>query len=399
MGPDRDRGVSQARRLRIGVDARPAVFPQKTGIGYYTRHLLRLLPKADPDATFVAWYLNARGFLGGPRKPLRDLAAANLVERATPIPARWFDRAAQRFDLPRMEWFARFDVLFAPNFVPPPTRARRLVVTVHDLAFKRYPETAPHGTRWWLARLDQTLARATRIIAVSESTRRDLLEQYRTDPHRVVAIPLGVDRSVFRPARPEEVAAVRARFGLDGPYLLYLGGIEPRKNLPNLLAAFAAVQPRDLRLVIAGAGVEWNPEGTDLLTRALQRLPTDVHGRVRRTGYVSEPDKVSLLSGAEAFLYPSLYEGFGLPVLEAMACGTPVVTSDVSSLPEVAGDAAVLVDPADPEAIAAGVGRVLSDGSLRERLRIAGLERAGRFTWEETARRTAAVLREAAGEE
>jgi glycosyltransferase involved in cell wall biosynthesis len=144
--------------------------------------------------------------------------------------------------------------------------------------------------------------------------------------------------------------------------------------------------------------VDWNPEGTDLLGQALQRLPTEVRGRVHRTGYVSEPDKVALLSGAEAFLYPSLYEGFGLPVLEAMACGTPVVTSDVSSLPEVGGDAAVLVDPADPEAIAAGIDRVLSDRDLRERLQSAGLERAGQLTWEETARRTAAVLR-AVGEE
>jgi glycosyltransferase involved in cell wall biosynthesis len=380
--------------VRVAVDARPAVFPQKTGVGYYTWHLLRLLPAIDPSTTYVAWYLNARGLAGGPRGLLRELAAPNLVERSTPIPASWFERLSERFELPRVEWLARFDVLFAPNFVPPPTRARRLVVTVHDLAFKRFPETAPHGTKWWLARLDRALDRATRVIAVSESTRRDLLELSGVEPARVAVIPLGVDRTLFRPPGPEAVAAARSAFGLDGPYVLYLGGIEPRKNLPNLLAAFSRLTA-DVRLVIVGGGVEWNPEGSDLLGRALAKLPDGVRGRIHRTGYVSEADKVALLGGAEAFVYPSLYEGFGLPVLEAMACGTPVVTSNVSSLPEVAGDAADLVDPADPASIADGIDRVLGDAELRTRLVDGGLHRAERFTWEETATRTAGVLREA----
>jgi glycosyltransferase involved in cell wall biosynthesis len=372
------------------------VFPQKTGVGYYTWHLLRLLPAIDPSTEYVAWYLNARGLAGGPRGLLRKLAAPNLVERATPLPATWFERLSERFDLPRVEWFARFDVLFAPNFVPPPTRVRRLVVTVHDLAFKRFPETAPHGTKWWLARLDRALDRATRVIAVSESTKRDLLEFSGVDPARVAVIPLGVDRTLFRPPGPEAVAAARSKFGLEGPYLLYLGGIEPRKNLPNLVAAFSRLTA-ELQLVIAGSGVEWNPQGSNRLLESLDKLPAEVRGRVHRTGYVSEADKVALLGGAEVFVYPSLYEGFGLPVLEAMACGTRVVTSNGSSLPEVAGDAAILVDPTDPTAIADGIDRVLGDVALRKRLGEAGLARAERFTWEETATRTAAVLRDARG--
>jgi glycosyltransferase involved in cell wall biosynthesis len=377
--------------VRVAIDARPAVFPEKTGVGYYTWHLLRLLPRSDPSTTFVAWYLAA----GGSRGALDDLAAPNLVKRGTPIPARWFDRWSERFDLPRLEWFARSDVVFAPNFVPPPTRVRRLVVTVHDLAFKRFPGTAPHGTRRWLARLDLVLARATRIVAVSESTRRDLVELSPAEPERVVVVPLGVDRTVFRPPAETEVDAVRSRLGVDGPYLLYLGGIEPRKNLPTLLAAFARL-PGSLRLVIAGGGVEWNPEGPDALARALADLPAGVRDRVRLTGYVSEREKVALLGGAAAFVYPSLYEGFGLPVMEAMACGTPVVTSNVSSLPEVTGDAAVLVDPSDAGAVAEGILRILDDPALRDRLVAAGEERAASFTWEETAARTASVLREAA---
>ena len=383
--------------MRIVVDARPAVFAQKTGIGVYTWHLLRLLPRVDPATTYLAWYLNAGAITGGPRRPLRELGAPNLVERGTPIPAGWFARSTERFDLPRIEWFARSDVLFAPNFVPPPTRSRRLVVTVHDLGFRRFPDTAPHSTRRWLARLDGTLRRATRVIAVSESTRRDLVELYHVESARITVVPLGVDGGTFGPADAGVVEAARSRLGVAGPYVVYVGGIEPRKNLPNLLWAFARLGP-DLSLVIVGSGVEWNPQGTGLLREALERLPSETRRRVVRTGYISERDKVALLSGAEALVYPSLYEGFGLPVLEAMACGTPVVTSDRSSLPEVAGEAAVLVDPTDPEAIAAGVDRLLTDGRLRGRLREAGLARAARFTWEETARRTAQVLHEAGQE-
>ena len=383
--------------MRVVVDSRAAVFPHKTGVGFYTWHLLRVLPRLDPTTTYVAWYLDARSLLGGPRSPLRELAATNLLPRPTPIPARWFQRMSERFDVPRVEWFARSDVLFAPNFVPPPTRSRRLVVTVHDLAFRLFPQTAPHSTRSWLARIERTLAQASRIITVSESTRRDLLELYDVDPGRVSVIPLGVDRARFRPSERDAIDLVRSRFGLNGPYLLYLGGIEPRKNLRSVLVAFARLGP-DVRLVIAGSGVEWNPEGPVLLQKALDSLPPEARRRVVRTGYVSEGDKVALLSGAGALVYPSLYEGFGLPVLEAMACGTPVVTSDRSSLPEVAGEGALYVDPSDPEVIAAAIEMVLSDSQLRTQLRETGMEQAARFTWEETARRTVEVLREAASE-
>ena len=375
----------------VAVDARPAAFSQKTGVGYYTWNLLRLLPVVDPATDYVAWYLDARG----PRRRIVSYGP-RLRERRTRIPSRWFEMASERWELPRLEWFLRFDVLLAPNFVPPPSRRGRLVVTVHDLAFRRFPQTAPHGTRRWLSRFERSLSRADTVIAVSEATRRDLEELYGIPPSRVTVVPLGVDMHVFRPAPGDEAARVRARFGIDGPYLLYLGGIEPRKNLPALLRAFSGL-PTDLRpsLVVAGSGVAWNPEGPSLLQGALAALAKDVRSRVRLTGYVSEVDKVALLGGAEALVYPSLYEGFGLPVIEAMACGTPVLTSSVSALPEVAGDAALLVDPHDVGSIRDGIVRLLTDGPLRARLKEAGVERASGFSWERTARLTAEVLREA----
>jgi glycosyltransferase involved in cell wall biosynthesis len=265
------------------------------------------------------------------------------------------------------------------------------------MAFKLFPETAPHGTRQWLERLDEVAPRATRIIAVSEATKRDLLELSKVQPERVVVIPHGIDVDRFRPASRDAVERARRRFGVDGPYLLYLGGIEPRKNIPRLLAAFAEVDA-DVRptLVLAGGGVAWNPEGMDATKDALAKLPEQVRRRVVMTGYVSEEDKVALLSGAAALVYPSLYEGFGLPVLEAMACRTPVLTSDVGALPEVAGEAALLVPPTDVEAIAVGMDRLLRDAPLRDRLVQAGAARVGAFRWEDAARRTAEVLRDAA---
>lgn len=374
----------------------------RTGVGTYTWHLIRRLPSAAPDTTFVAWYLDVRASLGLDRRPrlFADLRAPNLVDRRVAMPTRWFDRVALRLDVPRLEWMVRFDVLMAPNFVPPPTRSRRVVLTVHDLAFARFPETAPQATIQWLTRLESSLLGAAQVIAVSEQTRRDLLESYpQAAAHladRLTVVPLAVDTEFFRPAAANEVESVRRRYSIDGPFLLSLGGIEPRKNLPALIRAYAslpdAVRPT---LVIAGPIAPWNPEGWDAVRPQLNALPPRVRDRVVVTGYVTEGEKVALLSGAEALIYPSLYEGFGLPVLEAMACGTPVLTSNVSALPETAGGAALLVDPHDTEDIAAGMERLLSDQELRERLRAAGDARVAAFSWDETARLTADVLRRA----
>jgi glycosyltransferase involved in cell wall biosynthesis len=387
--------------VRVAIDARSAFSQSKTGVGYYTWHLVHLLPGVDPEASYVAWYLDARGALGlTRRRRLVDrVGSSNLVERRMPIPTRWFEQLSLRYGIPRMEWTVRFDVLFAPNFVPPPTRARRLVLTVHDLAFRLFPHTAPLATRRWLSRLEAALRQASRVIVVSEQTRRDLLDLYPVQPDRVSVVPLGVDTELFRPASTTAVGAVRRRYGIDGPYVLSLTGIEPRKNLPALIRAFSAlhanVRPT---LVLAGPVAPWNPEGWNLLRPVLDALPPPVRERIVLTGYVPEEEKVALLTGAEALVFPSLYEGFGLPVLEAMACGAPVLTSSVSALPETAGDAALLVDPHDTEAIAQGIERLLTDAELRGRLRNAGTARAAGFSWKETAGRTAEVLHQA-GEE
>jgi glycosyltransferase involved in cell wall biosynthesis len=380
--------------VRVAIDARPAVSPGKTGVGYYTWHLIHQLPRVDPETTYLAWYLYARRLQGRPLF-FRDVREPNFVERWTPFPSRWWWRLEERYGLPKVDWFARFDVLFATNFIPPPTDARRVVITVHDLAYRLYPETAPHATRRWLRGIDGALRRAAGILVPSESTKRDIAELYAVDPERVTVAHLGVDAGAFRRPPQAEIDRVRARFGIDGPYFLFLGGIEPRKNLPSVIEAFSALR-EDVSLVIAGGAVHWNPEGSRLMGRALEALPLDARRRVLLTGYVSDREKVALLAGSVGLVYPSLYEGFGLPVAEALASGTPVLTSNVSALPEVTGEAALLVDPGDVEAISGGMRRLLEDEDLGARLSEAGPKRAGRFTWEATARKTASALRKAA---
>jgi glycosyltransferase involved in cell wall biosynthesis len=300
--------------------------------------------------------------------------------------------------MPRVEWTTRFDVFFAPNYIPPATKKKGLVVTVHDLAFKILPETAPHANKYWHRYFDRALAEAAEIITVSEATRADLCEIYEIDPDRVTAVLSGVDQDIYVPAPQETIDAARKDFDIDGPYLLFVGGLEPRKNLRMLLRAFATL-PASTRpkLVLAGAPVHWIPGGPEIMTSAMRSLDPAVRDDVIITGYVSTEQKLGLLSGAEALVYPSVYEGFGMPVLEGMACGTPVLTSEVSSLPEVAGDAALLVDPYETSSIADGMERLLTDDALRARLKEAGLARAKTFTWEETARHTAKVLHRAAG--
>jgi glycosyltransferase involved in cell wall biosynthesis len=377
--------------VRVAVDARPAVFSERTGVGIYVWSLLRWLPQVDPETTYVAWYLDARCPIGARR--LAALRAPNLVERRTRIPSRVFEPLARRLGIPRLEWLTRFDVLFAPNFIPPPTRAGKLVVTVHDLAFRRFPSRTPERTLRWLSGLEGVIRRATRIIVPSHSTHRDLVDLFGVPEDRMRVIPHGVDPR-FAPPAPGDAERVRNRLGIRGPYLLFIGGLEPRKNLPNLVQAFAKLTPGPV-LVVAGSGVPWNPEGRLQVEEALRSIPAEARERILLAGYVDPDLTPALIGSALALVYPSLYEGFGLPALEAMACGTPLLASSASALPEVVGDAGLLVNPMDVDAIADGMAMLVQDEQLRAGLREAGLQRAAGYTWDRTAKLTARVLREA----
>jgi glycosyltransferase involved in cell wall biosynthesis len=365
-------------------------------VGQYARQLIRHLPFADPDDEYVAWYLHARGLLR-PRRFFSDVHARNLTEKASRFPARVFQPASYRLGIPRVEWLVDFDLFVATNFLAPATaHADRVVPIVHDLAFQHFPESAPHIDERWRRRFAATLAESPAIIVPSVSAADDLRDTFGAADDRVHVVHHGVDAEAFAPVQEATIDAVRRRHGIPGPYVLFVGGIEPRKNLEHLVKAFAKSDARQLSLVLAGGPVRWFPEATEHLDATIELLPEGVRDRIVRTGYVSEHDKVALLSGATVLAYPSHYEGFGFPVLEGFAAGVPVLTSNVSSLAEVAGEAAVLVDPADIDAIAAALSEMVADEDLRAVLSAAGVARASRFTWEATARATAIVLRDAA---
>ena len=291
----------------------------------------------------------------------------------------------------RLPTLVRGRLLWSPNNTGP-LAVERQVCTIHDLIPLDRPEWFNQRFAAWYEWLLPRLAQKVRhIITVSEFSKQRIVERLRVEPEKVSVILNGVDER-FRPQTEQTIQEVREALGIPkGAYFLYVGSLEPRKNLTRLLEAWAQVQPAvdaEITLVVAGA------RGS---ARVFRKAPlSKVPRRVHRTGYVPEEQLPGLYAGALALLYPSLYEGFGLPPLEAMACGIPVVTSSTTSLPEVTGDAAILVDPESVESIAAGIHRVLSSEALRQELRARGLARAREVTWERTATETIQVLREQA---
>jgi glycosyltransferase involved in cell wall biosynthesis len=279
------------------------------------------------------------------------------------------------------------DVLFVPAHVLPIVHPRRSVVTVHDLGYRHYPAAHRSLDRLYLDLSTRYHVHvAAHILADSQATRDGLIREYGADPARITVVYPGVDENLRRVDDPAAIAAARAKYDISGEYLLYVGTLHPRKNLVRLIEAFSALESGALKLVVAGQK-GWL---YDRIFARVQEL--GVEQRVIFPGYVADADLPALLSGARVFAFPSLYEGFGFPVLEAMACGVPVVCSDVSSLPEVAGDAALLVDPLDTRAWATALERALTDEELRVELTTRGYVQVERFSWQRAAEATLNVL-------
>jgi len=371
----------------IGIDYTSAL-RQTAGIGRTTRELVAALARLP--ATELPTQI--RLFAAQTRQPdLPPVPGPSFEWRSSRISERWLDRLwyRLRLPLPVETWAGRLDLFHAPDFFLPPTLpGTRTLVTVHDLSFVRFPDSVMPGMarklNTWVPR---AVARADHITAVSEATRQDLIELYGTPPQKISVLHHGVT-SDFQPVTdPARLSAVRKNYGLgSNPFILSVGTVQPRKNYRRLIRAMAHVPP-PVSLVIAG-GDGWQT-GEIYGEVAAQRLEK----RVIFAGFVTDADLPALYSAATLFAYPSLYEGFGLPALEAMACGTPVVTADASALPEVVGDAGLLVDPTDENAIAAGINRLLADRDLQRRLSVAGKRRAAQFTWDNSARQLLAIYR------
>jgi glycosyltransferase involved in cell wall biosynthesis len=358
----------------IGIDGSRLTVGERTGTETYTYQLLAALARLDVDDP-IRVYLNAS-------RPPTDLPGIGQPV-CLPFPRLWTHL--------RLSWEMQRNqpgVLFVPAHVVP-LRHPRSVVTIHDVGYLHHPESHPTSARRMLhaATRWSTLA-ARRIIAISETTKRDLIAHYSVPESRIQVIPHGVDHTMRRASR-EAIAELKQRRGLPDRYVLFVGTVQPRKNLGRLAAAMSFVARAGLphRLVVAGK------RGWMAAEVVTEIKASGMADRVTFLGYVPATDLPTLYSGADAFCLPSLYEGFGLPVLEAMACGTPVVAPDRSALPEVAGDAAMLVDPTNPQAIGATLSRLLIDDSLRRELVERGCRRAQQFTWERTAEATIALLR------
>jgi glycosyltransferase involved in cell wall biosynthesis len=375
--------------MRILIDA-TSITTRKAGVGVYASNLIEEMASLlrEGDELFV---------LAQDDDPEMDFRRQARVKMLL-VPAGVFRHLPLRFVLeqailPVLLAWHRVEVLHSLHYSFPLVRfGTRQVVTIHDMTSFTMPELLRRlNAIYYRVFARAAVRRADAIIFVSESTRRDCIRILGTAGRSSRVIYLGKS-AAFRPDLGQDLCVeARERYGIGAEYVLYIGTIEPRKNLSNLVAAFAALSGKYPSLLLAIAGMKgWMFEGLFKQVAAL-----GLGSRVIFAGYVAEEDKPYLIAGAKAFAYPSLYEGFGIPVLEALACGTPTVTSNLSSIPEVAGDAALLVDPCDAGQISEALDRILSEEALRDSLRAASLEQAAKFTWSKTAESTLQSYRDA----
>ena len=366
--------------MRIAIDARKL---RDYGIGTYIRNLLRHLSRLDHTTEYVLLCreedCDVSATLGENFRTVLEPSPAYSVREQLRIP----------LDLRR----ARADLFHAPHYVLPPLTPCRSVVTIHDCIHLRFPQYLPNRIGYAYARgsLWAATHQADRVLTVSEASKSDILRYFRIPEQKIDVIYNAIDERFNEPPAAEAIERVKERYQLNDPFVLYAGNIKPHKNLERLIEAFHLFRRpgfEQVKLLIIGD--EISKYAT--LRRAVHRLK--LHKHVRFFGFVPDQTLAALYRLAAVFVFPSLYEGFGLPPLEAMASGAPVITSNVSSLPEVVGDAALLIDPYDLEALADAMRRVLSDEKLRNGLRERGFVRARYFSWERSIGRVRDIYQE-----
>jgi glycosyltransferase involved in cell wall biosynthesis len=366
--------------MRVAIDARKL---HDFGIGTYIRNLLRQLARIDRDTEYVLLCqepdLGVAAQLGRNFRTVLEPSPNYSIREQIRVP--W---ALHR---------ERPDVFHAPHYVLPPATRCRSVVTIHDCIHLMFPQYLRNRAAYVYARASMWSAahQAHRILTVSEASKRDIIHFFNVPPEKIVVVYNAIEERFALTPSDDAIARVRERYQLNHKFVLYVGTIKPHKNLVRLIEAFAELRRRgfdELKLLIIGDEIAKVPA----LRRAVHSHK--LHKHVRFLGYLEDETLASLYRLASVFVFPSLYEGFGLPPLEAMASGTPVVTSNVSSMPEVTGDAAVLVDPYNVESIVEGIARVLNDPALAAELGRKGMARAREFSWERSVARTRQVYQE-----
>ena len=369
--------------MRIAIDARKL---RDYGIGTYVRNLVEHLARQSFDDEYVmfcrdsdAEYVRALG----PRFLPKVLTAGNYSAR-------------EHLSIPFALRTARADVFHSPHYVVSPLTACPYVVTIHDCIHLRFPQYLPNRLAPFYARTMMRTAarRARRVLTVSKASKDDILHYLKIPPDKVEVVYNALDSRLATPPTQADISRVRERFLLTSPFILYAGNIKPHKNVDRLIEAYALLRKRGIvgvKLLIIGDAISKYPQ----MRRLVHRF--QLHQHVRFLGFVPDATLAALYRLASVFVFPSLYEGFGLPPLEAMAAGAPVVTSNVSSLPEVVGDAALLIDPTSAEAIAHAMARVLGEPGLRSELVRRGHERVKAFSWERSVARVREIYAEVAG--
>lgn len=370
--------------MRIAFDEPALLKEGKTGIAWSAHHLVSALAgMQDMDCQF-------NYFASDCPEDSRDILKEYQDNGIRLNPCRWLKGKTYRHLWPFLpvpySCFFGSDSQITQFFnysIPPGVKGRKVTI-VYDMSYKACPDTVRERTKIWLElTLRPSCQRADMIVTISEFSKREIIRYLDIVPEKIVVMPCAADHTRFRADISEvQIENVKKKYGFSGEYFLYLGTIEPRKNIQRIIDAYAGLKKkyRDApRLVLAG-GKGWKCDSVYESVRELH-MPKDI----LFTGYVSEEDAPPLMAGAKAFLFPSLYEGFGIPVIEAMACGTPVITSNTSSLPEVAGDAGLLVDPYSEEEMSRAMEKLMLDEGLCQELSAKGVDRARRFTWEHSA--------------
>jgi glycosyltransferase involved in cell wall biosynthesis len=376
--------------MRIGIDISLTI-GEKAGIGNYCHNLVRSLGTIDHKNKYLLfpfyYYIFHPDFKKTERPSHKNFRvnlhwlSKKIIEylwQAKSVPRRWF--------------FPAVDVLHSTTFCVPKTGYKKLVVTIYDISFLTHPayhldETVAHCHKGTL----EAVAHADKIIVISEHTKKDLIHYYHCDPQKIAVTLLGVDERFKRVDDAARIAAAKKKYGITTKFIFNIGSIEPRKNITGLVEAYAQLPGhlQDEYGLIIGGGKGWK---NSALYETVARLKLE--DRVRFIGFVDDEDLPYLYNGATIFVYPTFYEGFGLPVLEAMACGCPVISSNVSSIPEVVGAGGLLVNPEITNEIAAAMGSLLSDTKVRAELSAQGLLQAARFSWLKCAQETLKVYEE-----
>ncbi len=379
--------------MKIAFDAQVLIKGEKTGIGWYAENILMRMPGLKEDTYQLNLFT-----LGYTKEQLSNaFKYADLGYRINKCV--WFHDVLYRmmwnfFSVPYSLFFRKSDdITFFFNYVIPPGVKGKKLVIVHDMAYKAYPETVRKRTRRLLnIALKKSCKRADHIITISQFSKNEIVKYLNIPEEKISILPCGVDSTLYHQNYTDEhIHRVRSKYKIQEEYFLYLGTLEPRKNIVRLIKAYAKLienVPNYPKLVLAGRK-GWMYDGIFEMVKSLNLMDDIIF-----TGYVEAVDTPLLIKGAIAFLFPSIYEGFGMPPLEAMACGTPVLTSNLSSLPEVVGDAGILVDPFSVEEIRDGMEILVADKELRKNLSNRGLERSKLFNWNYSVERLNEIFHE-----